>query len=66
MKAKLSNQMTNVEMLLDIRNDTHEVGKECKQAFDSTKSITSGRLMNQSYTVAIRAMREGKRYNVLP
>jgi len=62
---KKSNEMSDVEMLEGIRNDSHEVGKVCYNAFNTGTSIATGRLMCVAYNTAMRAMRDKKRYNVV-
>lgn len=57
-------EMSNIDMLKDIRKDTHEVAKICYDAFKKEASIATGRLMNVSYNTAIRAMRDSMRYNI--
>ena len=64
MKTKESEELTNLEMLQDIRNDAHHVGKDCKKAFDIEMNIATGRLMNTSYNTALRAMKCQMRFNV--
>lgn len=61
-----SAKMSNVEMLIDIRNSAHHVAKQCEAAFDEVKSLPSARVMATTFNTAIRAMREAKRYNLLP
>lgn len=65
MKAKEKQKgFSDIEMLKDIRDDAHEVGKDCKEAFKTERSVATGRLMNVSYNTAMRAIRDTKRYCV--
>ena len=61
---KKTPEMSNIDMLRDIRKNTHEVANICYEAFKKEANIATGRLMNVSYNTAIRAMRDSMRYNV--
>lgn len=55
-------EMNDVEMLRNIKKDTHEVGKICYKEFSIEKGLATGRLMNTSYRTAIMAMRVSKHH----
>ena len=67
MKTKDENEIekTDLEILQEIREDSHHVAKVALKGFDKEPNVASGRLVCVAYHTTMRAMRDKKRYNIV-